>query len=443
MGLDWRRVKVALLLLTIQLAISFLVVAPSLAESLPGPTPEAWREGERLAYRVAVKLRQEKGGYPSRLAALVWGREETGQEGPMVSFVLALLGVRPRFDERGMVTGLELMDPGKLGRPRLDVVAVTTGSFRDLFRGELLLLDRAYRLALAASYESILAAYPELQEELDTALSSLGTEGFKYRGKEPLEQNYVARNWIMTVQRAVAGGRQPREAAEEAIMRIFAPPPGEKGFVPTAKVREERAREFLERLGYAYTATAWGKREHMLFKELLEDCNVVVHSHARAPVLDQNGHPLEETYFAGLVAALEVWGSGMIEKFTDMGPRVDDKDLSVLSSEGKVKQNQGKGEKEPAGQRSPVRLAPVGKQPSPAPSSNSSQPPGEAARHASGFETSSPVEPEPASRIFEVEIARSASFEGPLNEVKGARVFLLAFLLVLAGGFKEFLFGAT
>jgi cobaltochelatase CobN len=61
--------------------------------------------------------------------------------------VLALLGVRPRWDEASRrVTGLEAIDLGELGRPRIDVTMRISGFFRDAFPHVVALLDDAVRL---------------------------------------------------------------------------------------------------------------------------------------------------------------------------------------------------------------------------------------------------------------------------------------------------------
>lgn len=100
----------------------------------------------------------------------------------MVSFALALLGVRPRWDPSGKVIGLELISSSELGRPRTDVITITTGLFRDLFKDQVIMLDRAHRLALAASYQSITSAYPELQVALDASLAPLEKAGLLVKG---------------------------------------------------------------------------------------------------------------------------------------------------------------------------------------------------------------------------------------------------------------------
>ncbi|MGQ9498330.1 MAG: cobaltochelatase subunit CobN [Desulfotomaculales bacterium] len=284
------------------------------------PSREAYAVGEKLAREAMSRFRAEKGSYPLRVAAVIWGKETAGREGPMVSFALALLGVKPRWDASGRVVDLELISPGELGRPRIDVIMVVTGLFRDLFKNQIFLLDRAHRLALAASYQSIVSAYPDLQRALDASLAPLGTAGLFVEGREPLDSNYIAGSWIFAVRELLAKGHQPEEAGELATARIFAPPAGEFGsgvdVVRSPQDPEKVANQFVNRLGNVYSETDWGANRPEVFKELLKGCNVLFHCYSESSILDQDDLPLEYTYVPGLRAALEKWGGGEVEKIT-------------------------------------------------------------------------------------------------------------------------------
>ncbi len=284
------------------------------------PGREVYAVGEKLAREAMRRYRAEKGSYPPRVAAVVWGKEMAGREGPMVSFALALLGVRPQWDSAGKVVGLELISTGESGRPRIDVIMVATGLFRDLFKNQIILLDRAHRLALAASYQSIVSAYPDLQGALDASLAPLERAGLPIKGKEPLDSNHVAGCWIIAVRELLAKGHRPAEAGELAAARIFAPPKGEFGSEVDAVVSpqnpEKVADQFVHRLGNIYSETNWGVSRPELFKEVLKGCNVLFHCASESPILDQDDLPLEYTYVPGLKAALEKWGGGEVAKIT-------------------------------------------------------------------------------------------------------------------------------
>ncbi|RUW28941.1 cobaltochelatase subunit CobN, partial [Mesorhizobium sp. M2A.F.Ca.ET.015.02.1.1] len=57
---------------------------------------------------------------------------------------LALMGCRPQWDAApGRVTGIEVLPPGALGRPRVDVTWRISGLFRDMFPTQIALIDAA------------------------------------------------------------------------------------------------------------------------------------------------------------------------------------------------------------------------------------------------------------------------------------------------------------
>ena len=57
---------------------------------------------------------------------------------------LALMGCRPQWDAAtGRVTGVEVLPPAALGRPRVDVTWRISGLFRDMFPAQIALIDAA------------------------------------------------------------------------------------------------------------------------------------------------------------------------------------------------------------------------------------------------------------------------------------------------------------
>src|SRR5437762_5645830 len=154
---------------------------------------------------------------PDKVAAVLWAVETTRDEGTMLSFILQLLGVEPVWDARGLVKDLKPIPVEKLGRQRVDVVVTTSGLFRDLFAQLLLLTDRAYRYALAASYESILANNPALRPALDAVLKDISDAD---RGRETLELNAVARHWMTAAASGLQRGEASNRAGERALLRI-------------------------------------------------------------------------------------------------------------------------------------------------------------------------------------------------------------------------------
>jgi cobaltochelatase CobN len=112
------------------------------------PSPLAWEVGRKLADGLIARYRSEEGVPPSCVGLVVWGTATMRTMGDDVAEVLALVGVRPCWqEESGRVTGLELIPLAELGRPRVDVTVRISGFFRDAFPHVVELLDDAFALA--------------------------------------------------------------------------------------------------------------------------------------------------------------------------------------------------------------------------------------------------------------------------------------------------------
>jgi cobaltochelatase CobN len=112
------------------------------------PSRLAWDTGQQLASSLLDRYREDTGGeWPTTVGLSVWGTAAMRTSGDDIAEVLALLGVRPVWDDASRrVTGLEVIPPAELGRPRIDVVVRISGFFRDAFPHVVTLLDDAVRL---------------------------------------------------------------------------------------------------------------------------------------------------------------------------------------------------------------------------------------------------------------------------------------------------------
>ncbi|MGH3274697.1 MAG: cobaltochelatase subunit CobN, partial [Streptosporangiaceae bacterium] len=107
----------------------------------------AWETGQELASSLLARYRADTGQWPTSVGLSVWGTSAMRTAGDDIAEVLALLGVRPRWDEASRrVTGLEVISLAELGRPRIDVVVRISGFFRDAFPHVVTLLDDAVTL---------------------------------------------------------------------------------------------------------------------------------------------------------------------------------------------------------------------------------------------------------------------------------------------------------
>ncbi|WP_435251614.1 cobaltochelatase subunit CobN [Streptomyces tendae] len=112
------------------------------------PSRLAWETGQALTDSLLERYRADNGDWPSSVGLSLWGTSAMRTAGDDVAEALALLGVRPVWDDASRrVTGLEPIPREELGRPRIDVTLRISGFFRDAFPHTIGLLDDAVRLA--------------------------------------------------------------------------------------------------------------------------------------------------------------------------------------------------------------------------------------------------------------------------------------------------------
>ncbi|MFJ2839290.1 cobaltochelatase subunit CobN [Nocardia sp. NPDC087230] len=111
------------------------------------PSRLAWETGQAMAESLLARYLADHGEYPKSVGLSVWGTSAMRTSGDDIAEVLALLGVRPVWDEASRrVTTLEVISLDELARPRIDVTVRISGFFRDAFPHVLALLDDAVRL---------------------------------------------------------------------------------------------------------------------------------------------------------------------------------------------------------------------------------------------------------------------------------------------------------
>ena len=180
------------------------------------PSRLAWQTGQALADSLVRRHVEETGEHPQSVGLSVWGTSAMRTSGDDIAEVLALLGVRPEWDEMSRrVTGLVAIDLEELGRPRIDVTVRISGFFRDAFPHVVAMLDDAVRLVA----------------DLD----------------EPADQNYVRAN----AQRDLAEHGDERRATT----RIFGSKPGSYGAGILQVVESGSWRDDAD---LAEVYTAWG-----------------------------------------------------------------------------------------------------------------------------------------------------------------------------------------
>ncbi|MDR2455133.1 MAG: cobaltochelatase subunit CobN, partial [Deltaproteobacteria bacterium] len=158
------------------------------------PTPAAVKVGWALA-EAAVARHLKESGKPPRSVSFFWTSADLLQaDGEVLAQMLALMGLRPRWDAAGLVSGVEAVTLSDLGRPRIDITCRMSGIVRDLFRPSYEYLDRAVKLAAG----------------LD----------------EPPECNLVRARTLEALAEERGSGRSETDSWRRATSRIFSQRPG-------------------------------------------------------------------------------------------------------------------------------------------------------------------------------------------------------------------------
>lgn len=196
------------------------------------PSVASWQVGQGLADTLIQRYQREEGAFPNSVGISIWGTSAMRTAGDDIAQVLALLGVRPRWQqENRRVVGIELIPLEELGRPRVDVVCRISGFFRDAFPHLIALIDQAVQMVIDAD--------------------------------EPLDMNAPRRHALENEAAQRVQGIEESLAHERARYRIFGCRPGSygAGILPLIDAKNwqsdaDFARAYLLWGGYAFTGEA-------------------------------------------------------------------------------------------------------------------------------------------------------------------------------------------
>ena len=247
------------------------------------PTPEAEALGRTQAEALIAAHRAQHGGaYPTKLAFVIFSSAIARNHGVVEAQALHLLGARPVRDVRGAVTGVELIPRAELGRPRVDVLLTTSGTYRDHYQDKVDLIAEAARLA----------------------------------AESPEPDNPVAASTRTTETALRAKGETPERAAALARARVFSPAPG--SYSPNiqflAKSGDQRgdqarmAELYTSRLSHAYGAGLYGESGRATFEQQVSriDAATLQRDSNVNGMLD---HPMSAGFLGGLnLAAKAITG---------------------------------------------------------------------------------------------------------------------------------------
>ncbi len=219
------------------------------------PTKAAWELGWQSATLLVERYAQDHGDWPRCMALSAWGTSNMRTGGDDIAQALALMGVRPTWDEpTGRVSGIEVMPVSVMGRPRVDVTLRISGFFRDAFPGLIDLFGSAVRAVAAESDEG----------DDDNPLQARVRE---------------------EVAALAAQGVPEHDAVQQAGWRVFGSKPGAYGAGLQALIDErgwetaaDLARAYVAWGGYAYTSGGHGAAAHRAFARRLQRVEAVVHN---------------------------------------------------------------------------------------------------------------------------------------------------------------------
>lgn len=218
------------------------------------PSRLGYSLGSQLALEARKKVTPE-----GKEAVILWASDSVRDEGAMVGFGLALLGIEPTWNSRGIVAGLKRQSLNQIHQ-RADAVFVASGLFRDLFGQQMSWLEKAVLLAIDGSRRTIEREHPTLTSALQTTLAPLGP--LASGGDEPLAQNHVARHWVEETLALLEQGVPIATAGKQASLRIFGTAPGDYSAGINRMIersgswtdRKEMAKVYIDRIGHAYSA---------------------------------------------------------------------------------------------------------------------------------------------------------------------------------------------
>ena len=222
------------------------------------PTTQAWQIGVGVLDDWIESYRHKHDGeYPQQIAFTMWAGETMRHHGVMEAQIMHALGVRPRWNGSGRMTGFDIVPASQLGRPRLDVLMSVTGSYRDQFPHLMRWIDEAV-VAVAA-----------LEASADETPSD--------------SVNYVARHTERLRRTLEESGVAAADAVRQSTARVFSNESGGYGTglnnaADASDVWESQTRGggdtamaelFTQRMGHAYGEGLGGVPAAKLFANQL------------------------------------------------------------------------------------------------------------------------------------------------------------------------------
>jgi cobaltochelatase CobN len=316
------------------------------------PTPTAWQVGWSTANALLERHRQRTGSYPESIALVVWGTSNMRTGGDDIAEILALLGVRPCWDEESRrITGIEPIGLVELGRPRIDVTIRISGLFRDAFPNLIRLLNEAVVL-VASLQEPLDRNFVKAHIARDTALLSRGLRiedgGSKTAScKVAKPPSDPSRLCVLARDSSVLDPQSSlpmEEAARLAGLRVFGSKPGAygAGLLPLIDNRNWHGSEDLAEVYLAWSSFAYTGKEDEVHGDGREEREAfqlrLMHTEVVAQNQDNREHDIfdSDDYFqfhGGLIAAVRTIAGRAPHAYLSDTSRTDDVRARTLHEE--------------------------------------------------------------------------------------------------------------
>ncbi len=198
---------------------------------------------DAIVKKILDKVTEVSGGLPQCITFTLWGTDNVNTYAKTMGQIFLLLGAKLVGDSAEEV---ELIPLEALGRPRIDIIASCSGSFRDLHMNQMILIDKAIKMAAEAD--------------------------------EPEDMNFVRKH---ALEQASSLDLPLREAAT----RVFSNSAGAYSANIASWIKandwkkEEQLRErFISRKGHAFDADRPGSMEYRgdLFEAALKNSDVTI-----------------------------------------------------------------------------------------------------------------------------------------------------------------------
>ncbi|WP_321430822.1 cobaltochelatase subunit CobN [uncultured Methanolobus sp.] len=218
------------------------------------PDEETEAQGREVINTWLDSYYAENGAYPNKVSFVLWSVETMRHEGLMEAQIYELLGVKPERSSGRLTGEFTVIPVEELGHPRIDVLLVPSGLYRDTFPFQLELLDNAVRTV---------ADLDETNETNYVRMNSLAIESAMLElGYNESIAHYISRARIFTEATGTYGTGVP-EAVEAS---------------DTWENSSEVGDLFISRMSNVYGADVWGDNYEDVFKLNLVDVDAAIHS---------------------------------------------------------------------------------------------------------------------------------------------------------------------